>query len=377
MLEALRIKGFRKYKDFSIEGFGSINFILGDNNIGKTSILEAVYAWACGQNVVPFINIPLARGRYSSIQQPYWMMEELLATMNDRKTIPLQMVFDGVYNSKRVCFEHSIYPSELLSEYDTTYKNAANLISIRSNSAVSGDAQQILPGVPGFLQMQQTTIARWEINNSKETVSTEITLPLSQVSGVKPYCLAKFIDVLSHTAVVENVQIYASLKRENLLDEVTEEINKVFPEIMGFDMIPYPDGTQSPISVIKKDGILPLYACGDGVQRWFYMLGALSLYKNSIICIDEIDTGFHSRAQIEFSMNLVRNALKNRGQIFATTHNLEFLDHFLEALQHIAPENQELIKVITLRETSEGIKTRVMAAREALNSRRDYNLELR
>ena len=33
MLEALTIKGFRKYRDFTVDGFGKINFILGDNNI--------------------------------------------------------------------------------------------------------------------------------------------------------------------------------------------------------------------------------------------------------------------------------------------------------------------------------------------------------
>ncbi len=377
MLEALTIKGFRKYKDFTVDGFGKINFILGENNIGKTSILEAIYAWACGQNVVPFINIPLARGRYSSIQQPYWIMEELLATVNDKKTIPLKMVFDGVHNGEKVCFEHFVYPSELLSDYDTSYKNAANLVSIKSNGAVSGDIQQVFPGISGLLQIQQTTIARWEVKNKDYTVSTDIALPLSQVSSVKPYSLAKFIDVLSHTAVAENVQIYASLKREKLLNEVTEEISKVYPEILGFDMIPYPDGTQSPITVIKKDSTLPLYACGDGIQRWFYMLGVLTLYKKSIICIDEIDTGFHKKAQIEFSSNLVKNAIKNGVQLFITTHNLEFLDNFLTAVQDNTKQNLDTIKVITLRETSEGLKNRVMTANEAINGRTNYNLELR
>ena len=58
MLQSLRISGFRKYRDFRLEGFGQINFILGANNIGKTSILEAIFAWACGQNVAPFLCWP-------------------------------------------------------------------------------------------------------------------------------------------------------------------------------------------------------------------------------------------------------------------------------------------------------------------------------
>lgn len=376
MLENISIHGFRKYKDFSIEGFGKINFILGSNNVGKTSILEAVFAWACGQNVMPFMNIPLARGRYFGIQQPYWIMEEILAAVNDRKQIPLKMTFEGKSDGKTVRFEHSIYPSELLSEYDTTYKNSSNLVSALSNGALSGDMQKLSPGIPIF-QIPQTTIAKWEVKCNGKTVTTNIALPLSQVSVVKAYHSVKFIDVLSHTAVAENVQIYASLKRENMLNEVTEEISKIFPEVVGFDMIPYPDGSQSPVSVIKKEGVLPLYACGDGIQRWFYILGAMALYKNSIICIDEIDSGFHHGAQEEFATHLIRNAIKNNVQLFITTHNMEFLDSFLQAASSWSETEMNDIKVITLKDTEGGVKARTLSAGEALQGRTTYNLELR
>ena len=375
MLESIRIKGFRKYKDFKIDGFGQINFILGDNNIGKTSILESIYAWACGQNVIPFLNVPLARGRYASIQQPYWIMEEIMATVNDKKTVPMEMSFDGKYNDKNECFVHTIYPSELLSEYDTSYKNTSNLISVRNNGSFSTDVQRVSQGISSLLQLQQMTIAKWEIRHNNHTITTNITLPLANVPEVKPFHQAKFIDILSHSSIVENVQIYASLKRERLLEEVTTEINKVFPEITGFDLIPYPDGTQSPVSIIKDDGVLPMYACGDGIQRWFYILGALSLYKNSIICIDEIDAGFHHSAQQEFSLNLVKNAIKNNVQLFITTHNIEYLDCFLNACYN--PNEINNIKVITIRDFSDGLKVRTMSANEALESRDNYNLELR
>lgn len=378
MLESIRIKGFRKYKDFKIDGFGQINFILGDNNIGKTSILESIYAWACGQNVIPLLSIPLARGRYASIMQPYWIMEEIMATVNDRKTVPLEMSFDGKYNDKNECFVHTIYPSELLSEYDTSYKNSSNLVSVHNNGAFSTDVPQVSQGVPSLFQLQQTTIAKWKIchNNDKDNaITTNITLPIANVPVVTSFHNAKFIDILSHSAVLENVQIYASLKRERLLEEVTTEINKVFPEIIGFDLIPYPDGTQSPISVIKESGVLPMYAYGDGIQRWFYILGCLSLYKNSIICIDEIDAGFHHSAQQEFSSNLVKNAIKNNVQLFITTHNIEYLDCFLNACYNSNEINN--IKVITIKDFHDGLKVRTMSANEALKSRNNYNLELR
>ena len=383
MLNSIRIKGFRKYKDFALEGFGNINFILGDNNVGKTSILESVFAWACGQNAVPFINIPLARGRYSGIQHPYWVMEELLATVNDRKSLPLRMIFEGNDAGKRVCFEHLIYPSELLGDYDSSYKNRISGTRPQSNEITSRDIPVYTNVIQNPFQIPQTLIARWDIKyNGGKPLSSEIVLPFTMAPTIRPYQISKFIDVLSHTSVAENVQIYASLKREKLLDELTSEIRKIFPEILGFDMIPYPDGSQSPVSVIKEKQLLPLYACGDGVQRWFYILGAMVLYKNSIMCIDEIDTGMHPAAQVEFSRNLIKSSMRNNVQLFISTHNIEFLDHFLEALDSGSIDDNyndsvDFIKIITIKDLKEGPKARVFNSEEATRVRSNFNLELR
>ena len=68
MLDSLKISGYRRYDNLSLQPLGKVNFILGNNNIGKTSILESVFAWACGQSIVPFVNVPLTRCRYSPLR---------------------------------------------------------------------------------------------------------------------------------------------------------------------------------------------------------------------------------------------------------------------------------------------------------------------
>ena len=162
------------------------------------------------------------------------------------------------------------------------------------------------------------------------------------------------------------------------LQKFTDELKKVFPDILGFDMIPYPDGSQTPVSVTRTGNkVLPLYACGDGVQRWFYILGIMILYKNSIICIDEIDTGLHYKAQAEFSVNLVDYALRNGVQLFVTTHNIEFIDTFLDSINDKRNDKIDKVRIITLKDTVDGITSRTMKASEAVEAREYYNLELR
>ena len=377
MLESLRIEGFRKYKDFSLGGFNKINFILGDNNIGKTSILEAIFAWACGQNVTPFIHIPLARGRYTNIQNPYWVMEELLATVNERHTLPLKMAFEGVYCGKAERFEHVIYPSDLLTDYDSSYKNELVKFVPRTNEALQ-DQAAASAGFSGIASFSPVVVANWEILHNKKKTKSVFTAPYTSARNTKPFQSAKFIDLLSFAAVNENVQMYASLKRERLLEEVADEMRRIFPQIKGFDMIPYPDGSQSPVSIENQDGsFLPMYAYGDGVQKWFYVLGSLALYKRYIVCIDEVDAGFHPAAQISFCTSMIQTANKNGVQLFLTTHNIEFMDNLLKTIVTDNYPDAESIRIITLRNTQEGLRTRNMSAKEAYEAREIYNMELR
>ncbi|MHB8597436.1 MAG: AAA family ATPase [Ktedonobacteraceae bacterium] len=43
ILNSLEVRNFRAFHDLKIEHPGRINLIVGKNNIGKTSLLEAIY----------------------------------------------------------------------------------------------------------------------------------------------------------------------------------------------------------------------------------------------------------------------------------------------------------------------------------------------
>lgn len=379
MLNSLKISGFRKYSELSIKNLGRINCVLGQNNVGKTSVLEAIYTWACGQNIIPLFTVPLSRSRYRGIQQPYWLMEELLSMFHEHKNLPLEMSFDGIYNGEHVSFEHTVYPSEILTEYDSSYKRFPEKLFLSNNEFLHQNSQEAAQKFFRLPSINSEAFAKWEIMRNKKDIHTyNISVPIMLAPEVKSFCSAKFIDVLDQIIIAENVQIYASLKRENILDEVISEIRCVFPEIVGFDMIPYPDGSQAPISVIKENGtMLPLYAYGDGVQRWFYILGSIVLYRKSIICIDGIDIGFHPAAHEEFCSNILRAVKKNNVQLFLTTHNIEFIDNLLKATEKISQEESESIKIITLRENADKIAIRTLNAIEAKDARNDFALDLR
>ena len=221
-------------------------------------------------------------------------------------------------------------------------------------------------------------IAKWIVKNGDDQKEKLLTSPMNLLSSSRPYISAQYVDLLSHTSVNECVKMYGSLKRKNLLDKVTQEIQIVFSDVERFDIIPYPDGSTASVSVIKRDGTsLPLYAYGDGLQRWFFILGLIESNKSSIICVDEIDTGLHPDAQIEFCENLIKSAVNNETQLFVTTHNIEFIDNFLSVTPDMEDRYTDGIKVITLREKEGEVIHRVLSVDDAYSTRRKFNAELR
>ena len=65
MLRDLTIKNYRAFKDFSIDGLARVNLIVGKNNAGKTSFLEAVYLLASTESRSALLQLLHNRGEYT------------------------------------------------------------------------------------------------------------------------------------------------------------------------------------------------------------------------------------------------------------------------------------------------------------------------
>lgn len=385
MLREIQIGGFRQYQDFSLSDFSNINFIAGENNTGKTTILEAIFAWGCGFNLSPIVESVAPRVRYGFMSQnPYWLLEEILAMLFNRKSSSMEMFFGGRWdNEEMVFFNHRVRPSDLLKSYDPYYREKTDFINVRHDYLTYNSIKSVHvnPFNPPRIVVAQWEIIKGNSNNkhsskNKDKKSINVVVPTQYIKNYDPYKYVTIIDILSHTNVSENLQIYSSLKREGMLDDMLSNMQDVYPEIKSFEMIPYPDGTSTPVSVLKDEGkYLPIYALGDGVQRWFYILGCMLIHRNSIICIDEVDVGIHPKAQESFCRTLIAYAQKYNVQLFLTSHNLEFMDHFINASLELDKLNN--VRIFTLKHDNKDIKSRVLNGQEVADARETYDLELR
>lgn len=355
MLQAFTIKTYRKFDDISFHNLRRFNFFVGDNNMGKTSILEAIYGWACGFNLQPFIVSSVMRNYPMTQMTPYSVMDILRSVMNEEKKVPWHFSFSGIENEEEITYSHTITPSAIITELNS------HIDMIKERIHIADQEKQV--------------IANWDIAlNANENKTYQISLPFF-IPLTEPQQTAKYIDILGHRNPYEAIRIYSALKKEGLMHSFINDLQKIFPDIQAIDTFPYPDATQAPI-VLKtaQRGFLPLYAFGDGVQRWYHILGSLTLYKKAMLCIDEVDVTLHHAAQKEFCTNLIQYARKYQAQLFLTTHNLEFLDYFLESWHEL--EQVDDVCITTLAKNRQQVKIRSLSGADAYRARQ-YNMELR
>ena len=66
LLNRLQIKGFRGFEDLKVEDLRQVNLVIGRNNAGKTSLLEAIYL-LCAKVGSPFAVLSRGETAPSSI----------------------------------------------------------------------------------------------------------------------------------------------------------------------------------------------------------------------------------------------------------------------------------------------------------------------
>lgn len=213
MIKEFTINGYRGFDNLKLDDLTNINIIVGENNVGKTTILEAVYFWACGYNMSPIISGPVARNRYSANISPNSLIEEITACFYNKDDLSLS--FTGLEENSAKEFMHKVEFIE----------------PARLNQTVPIDMNTVNEGmirIPQTLFANVVTVGYWSIKGSGDAEQKiQLTVPNVQ-NGVRPYKLAKYIDILSHINQSENIRIYADMKTAGILDnEFIEQLQKI------------------------------------------------------------------------------------------------------------------------------------------------------
>lgn len=333
-ISSLEIKNFRGIKHLEIDDLKRVNIFLGKNNVGKTTILEAIFLSLAPGNPQMTIGINNMRSLFHT-------------TSEDFKFIFYQMNFENQI--------------EIISKY--RYNGLEKDLKISANAQGSTTVTQngITDVGLSITQAEKTTVKGLNLNYSYKKKGSKRESFLAKIflddKGVFQQTSAKTPETLLATFVTQGaLHTNLSLQLEKIL------IDKKENEIVGF--LKPVDKTIESLSLGTNNVILvdtgfgkryPLNLLGDGAVRMVAILLAIYNSAGGVLLIDEFSNGLHYTALRGLWQAIFKASEINRVQVFVTTHDYEALVHLKKILdedQYAKYQNE--IRSYTISKISEG-----------------------
>ncbi len=300
-----------------MQDIGQFNLVLGDNNVGKTSLLEALMF-------------------DGSIDQFILSLSKRLDKRNIGGTLT-----DGVWGFY-VNNDAKLDTEKILTEIESNIANRALLF----DKVLKKIYLKPEDGVWDLLDMMEgdkMDKKPFEIENPKGyTWPVDFIEPLVSNLDRHEFGLTKTYSKLvreSHKNLRK--EFIASLQ---IIDSSIEDLRE--------DSI---STNQNLISVESgKFGSTTLLAMyGDGTITMFRNFLMLNLYRGKKMMFDEIDAGIYYNRMKDYWKVILKSAHENDVQIFASTHNEECITAFEKALAELGEEYLKDARTITLKERHE------------------------
>lgn len=318
MLTSLTISGYRGFEGFSVSSLGRVNLIVGKNNSGKTSLLEAVQLCVTESPITAIREIATRRG-------------ELASGSREQDVVPI--------------VSHFFSKHRLAADAKFSVRNGKRGAQREFAIVVEPDVQlrEMIPGpaaVPGGPALVITEGAGGRIKtvipiNERGAISyegwsyrlrfDELEENRSKVRFISPESLST-----SSMASLFDDTILAGYE-----SHVIDALRILMPEVSSIRFLTGEAYRRSGrggvvLGTSFDDRLLPLGSFGDGLRRLLALSLSLISARGGTLLIDEIDTGLHYTAMEALWKLIVEGSALFNVSIFATTHSKDCIEGLRE-----------------------------------------------
>jgi AAA15 family ATPase/GTPase len=326
MLKSIHIKNFRLFRDLKIEPLNRVNLITGENDSGKTALLEAIY---------------LLFGNSSD----FFRLPSVLRS--DQPPDNFDNFWKWLFHQKRLeCPIEIKANTDNLSAYSVT--------------------------VPSHGPLAKGIFFRYE-EEGGQSGSREITEGggSSSSSLVDWLSLSGFSTVLSPPK--EDAEYFSRIAAKRGGEKrLIELLGVVEPRLQDLKYLKL--GSQPLVYAdIGMEDLIPASQLGQGFTRLLRLYSEILASKSNIVLIDEIENGIHYSAMPKVWKGIATIAREEDLQIFATTHSYECIRSAHEAF---SSEPQYELALHRLERVGDDAKA-VTYDKTTLETSIDMNLEVR
>jgi hypothetical protein len=328
MYNTLRLHNFRGFSHYSLSDLTRINLLVGKNNAGKTSILEAIEILSYGGRLSALLKSPSRRGEVSSENREPGLRAE--------------------YDIRFLFHQHRIQEgSSFEIQADNDMASPAVTCVIRRPESVQLEiSDQDEPNMVYELVIKGPENEK----GSVITISTEGILSGDLRRGAPPYAQLASSAVIFLGTEGADFNILRKMWDDIVLtseeEKVIEALKIIEPNVerLAFTGRSARWSSLAWIKLKNNEERVPLGSLGDGIRRLLSLAIYAARATGGILLIDEIDTGLHYSTLELMWKFIIEIAARLDIQVFATTHSGDCL----RALAWLNEEHQDYDKIVSV-----------------------------
>lgn len=354
MLNSLEIINFRAFMNLKISHIGRVNLIVGRNNVGKTSLLEAIHLYSSDNVLGAVLRLLRRRQEYSSEKNESLLFDSLfykhdgsssrieIGEVNDMNQLVIRPMWRWIEETddderiRRLRQFNDSPPEDLeieTTEVLTAKRGTGNIQSIPMNLDSYPDSY------PDWLSSPGRLTRRYRGSYSS------LFLPSSG-----------FQDDSLDTAELWD-RIVLTDKEFSVLDA----LKVIEPDLERIVMVQGKSGRRRAIVKLRQQKTMSLRSLGDGMNKLFELaIGLVNAGEDGTFLVDEIDSGLHFTTLVDLWELIFRTAENLKVQIFATSHSWDCIEAF-QAAASIHPSDSFLIR---LEKNQEDVSAEVFSEKE-------------
>ncbi len=317
LIKDLRVKNFKCFRDFEIKGLKRINLLGGDNNTGKTALLEAIYL-------------------HKLIKPSKFLLDEIARMRIGRVRLNREDMGIAFYIENLTNYSVPNNEISLSLNIENKGKRELNLEFLQDFSNVNGDQTDLietdLNEVSGF------DAVKLEYKLNGKSIIDDVfpidkyvrrTFSSAKMESIFNKVELKIVSSRSTYRISDSdiAVLYSEYTRKDTTKNgIINILQAVFSDIRSCDIQLWPS-KDAYLSIEKNDGgSHHIGSYGEGLRKCFeYILNAAT-YNDSLYLIDEFDNGiYYSRLKV-FWETLIKVASETDVQVFATTHSRECIE---------------------------------------------------
>lgn len=331
MIESVEIKNYKVIDYLKVENLTNINFFVGKNNCGKTSLLEAIFLNCQPANSEILVRVISFAIRH--IKLTIGNLDWFFYRMNTDNDIEIKSIYDG---------------KEMYLKIKPKFLEKSNFKIVENDNIMNEQnvniRQEEMLGLNFEVQFDNEKSVNFDLTISNN--GNEIR------SGVVPnYPSYQGLFIPSNDRSFNSAFMITEIRTSKKEQELNKYLGIFDKNILSAEVI----NNEVMLDIKDMPKRISINTMGEGFKKYLSIASACIVNKFQCICIDEIENGLQFESMEKLIKAIIEFCKETNIQLFISTHSYEFL----EKLSNIALKKRyKNINVFDLTNTkSKGLQT--------------------